>query len=337
MDRRHFLRLLAASAVASSAHAEKEKYVRANTDWLAQCRYGVGVHWTAQTAPRKGPPVSFHEAVDAFDVREFVDAITYARADYVLFTATHALQMLPAPNPAIDRIAPGRTCQRDLLKELADGLAAKGVHFLVYYNHSCNSKDDPPWEKAVGYHDKDKGRLAENLCSIVGWMSKHYGESVKAWWFDSPYSLDIRGPYNSVTTDMTGFQFPWERFTRIAKQGYAERLVTYNPGINKTFLYTTHQDYWAGEMSDLKTPAHGRYLDNGLQWFGWTCLDDRGWVHSRADTPIPEPRFRVEEIADFVRTCNSVKAPMTFNVGIYQDGMMASKSIERLRQVRERL
>ena len=337
MDRRHFLKLVAACTVAPSAYVEAKDYVRANTDWLAKCRYGVGVHWTAQTVPRSGPPLPFHNAVDLFDVKRFVDTVVYTGADYVLFTATHALQMLPAPNPVLDRILAKRTCSRDLLKEVADGLAARGIHLLVYYNHSCNNKDDPPWEKAVGYHDKDKGRLVENLCSIVGWMSKHYGKSVKAWWFDSPYSLDVRGPYNSVTTDMTGFQFPWERFTRIAKQGYAKRLVTYNAGINKTFLYTTHQDYWAGEMSGLKNPARSRYLDNGLQWFGWTCLDDPRWVHSRVDTPIPEPRFSVEEIANFARICNLAKAPMTFNVGVYQDGTMAPKSVEHLQLVSEEL
>lgn len=333
MHRRHFLKLVAASAVASSVRAEEKKYVRANTDWLARCKYGIGVHWTAQTVPRKGSPVSFQKAVEAFDVERFVNTVTYAGADYVLFTATHALQMVAAPHPVIDEISPGRTCERDLLRELADGLGARGIHFLVYYNHSCNHRNDPPWEKAVGYHDRDKGRLVENLCNIVGWMSRRYGKRVKAWWFDSPYSLDPRGPHNSVTTDMTGFQFPWERFTRIAKQGYAERLVTYNAGIGQTFLYTAHQDFWAGEMVNLKTPAKSRYLDNGLQWFGWTCLDDRRWVHNRADTPIPSPLYLDEAVTEFVRACNSVKAPMTFNVGIYQDGTMASKSVEQSRRV----
>jgi hypothetical protein len=114
-------------------------------------------------------------------------------------------------------------------------------------------------------------------------------------------------------------------------------LVTYNPGINETFLYTTHQDYWAGEMSGLQIPARSRYLDNGLQWFGWTCLDDPRWVHSKVYTPIPEPRFSVEEIASFVRICNLAKAPMTFNVGVYQDGTMALKSVEHMRLVSEEL
>ena len=71
---------------------------------------------------------------------------------------------------------------------------------------------------------------------IVSWMGDHYEDKIKAWWFDSPYSLDPRGPHNSVTTDMTGFQFPWEQFTVAAKVGHPARLVTYNAGVNKTFL-----------------------------------------------------------------------------------------------------
>jgi hypothetical protein len=183
--------------------------------------------------------------VDAFKLEEFVGQVRHAGADYVLFTATHALQLLPAPHPVINRILPGRTCQRDLIGELAHGLAAKGIHLLVYYNHSCNGNDDPEWRKAVGYDGQDKNLLAKNLMDIVGWMSERYKDKIKAWWFDGPYSLDPRGPHSSVSTDMTGFRFPWERLTMAAKLGYPARLVTYNAGVDKTFLYTTHQDYWA--------------------------------------------------------------------------------------------
>ena len=342
MDRRQFLGAVAATsaALASAELCGDERdasYVRANTDWLAKCRLGIGVHWTAHTVPRSGPPLPFQKAVDAFDVSRFVDSLVVAGAEYLLFTATHALQMLPAPHPVIDKILPGRTCQRDLIAELANALAAKGLPLLVYYNHSCNSKDDPPWEQAIGYHDRDKQKFADNLLSIVGLMSERYQDKIKAWWFDSPYSLDRRGPHNSVTTDMAGFQFPWERFTVAAKLGSASRLVTYNAGINETFLYTTHQDYWAGEMIDLQHPPQGRYLENGLQWFGWTCLEDRAWVHAKRDSAIPPPLYSDEEITSFVRTCNSQQAPMTFNVGIYQDGTLPPASVEQLQRVKRAL
>jgi alpha-L-fucosidase len=308
-------------------------YTRANTDWLAKCRYGIGVHWTAQTVPRYGDPLPFQRAVDAFKLKDFVAQVRDAGADYMLFTAAHALQMLPAPHPVIDRLLPGRTCKRDLIAELADALAAKGLPLLVYYNHSCNGKDDPEWRKAVGYDGQDKSVLAKNLTDIVAWMGDRYKDKIKAWWFDSSYSLDSRGPHNSVTTDMTGFQFPWERFTVAAKTGYSARLVTYNAGVAQTFLYTTHQDYWAGELVNLKTPATSRFMPNGLQWSGWTCLDFRGWIHTKRNTEIPKPLYSDEEVIAFVRTCNSHQAPMTFNVGIYQDGTVAPASIEQLRRL----
>ena len=308
-------------------------YQRANTDWLAECRFGIGVHWTAQTVPRNGSRMPFQKAVDAFDLRKFMDQFTRTGADYLLFTAAHALQMLPAPHPVIDQILPGRTCQRDLIAELADALESRGKALLLYYNHSCNQGQDRAWEEAVGYHGRDKQKLARNLTDIVGWLGKKYKDRLKAWWFDSPYSLDPRGPHNSVSTDMTGFQFPWEQFTVAAKLGYAARLVTYNPGVAETFLYTTHQDYWSGELVDLKAPAKNRYLGDGLQWFGWTCLEDRAWVHHRVNTEIPQPLYSDEEVVGYVRECNAHQAPMTFNVGIYQDGRMAETSVEQLRRL----
>ena len=312
-------------------------YQRANTDWLARCRFGIGVHWTAQTVPRRGSPKPFQKAVADFDLKRFIQAVEHAGADYVLFTATHALQMLPAPHAVLDRILPGRSCRRDLIQELADALAAKGKHLLVYYNHSCNHQQDSTWEQAVGYHAPSKEQFAENLMHIVGWMSERYKEKIKAWWFDSPYSVDPRGPHNTVTTDMSGFQFPWEKFTEVAKSGYPQRLVTYNAGVAETFLYTTHQDYWAGELVNLDTPPKSRYLANGLQWFGWTCIEDRRWVHTKLDTPIRAPLYSDEQVITFVRECNKHMAPMTFNVGIYQDGTMAPKSVEQLRRLKAAL
>lgn len=336
MNRREFARAVLAGLGLRTVPLRADEtagYTRANTDWLAKCRYGIGVHWTAQTVPRHGEPLPFQQAVDAFKLKAFVEQVRHAGAAYVLFTAAHALQMLPAPHPMIDRLLPGRTCQRDLIGELADALATYGLPLLVYWNHSCNGRDDPQWRKAVGYDGRDKTALAGNLIDIVQEMGQRYGKRIRAWWFDSAYSLDARGPHNSVTTDMAGFQFPWERFTVAAKKGFPDRLVTYNAGVAQTYLYTSHQDYWAGELVNLNAPPTGRYLSNGLQWFGWTCLDYRGWVHTKRNAEIPKPNYSDDEITAFVRACNGHQAPMTFNVGIYQDGTMAPASVEQLHRL----
>ena len=56
-------------------------------------------------------------------------------------------------------------------------------------------------------------------------------------------------------------------------------------------------------------------------------------MHTGSNTEIPKPLYSDEEIIAYVRTCNSHQAPMTFNVGIYQDGTMAPASVEQLRRL----
>ncbi len=79
ITRRRFLGIVAGTACLSAENApaseQARAYTRANTDWLAKCRYGIGVHWTAQTVPRKGRPLPFQKAVDAFDVKRFVERL----------------------------------------------------------------------------------------------------------------------------------------------------------------------------------------------------------------------------------------------------------------------
>ena len=344
-------------------------YARADTDWFADCRYGITFHWTAQTIPRHGPPLPFEEAVDSFRLDTFMAAIDASGADYVIFTVAHGLQKLPCPHPVLDSILPGRTTQRDLLGEIADELHRRGKHFIAYYNHSCNQEEDPQWKDAVGYRTPSDGRLAENLMEIVRWMGERYGERMAAWWFDSPYSLDPRGPNNTVTTDMTDYSFPWESFTEAAKAGHSHRPVTYCAGIDQSFLYTTHQDYWAGELSGLHrwsgappelpcakvsaaaaggveyvckpvermhTAPRSQYVD-GLLWHGWTCLDDRNWVQTKPDTQPEHLRYGDLELIDYLCICRQHRVPMSFNVAIFQDGSVWEPAVSQLGRVGRQL
>jgi len=310
-------------------------YDRANTGWLARCRYGLSVHWTAQTLPRRGEPVRFQEAVERFDLERFAVGVAEAGADYVIFTVTHALQMLPMPHPAVDAILPGRTASRDLIEEMAARLRRDGRHLILYYNHSCNSGEDAAWEKAVGYHNASKEQFLKNIFEIVRTLGRRYGDLVPAWWFDSSYSVDPRGPHNTVTNGMTSF--PWEDYTRCAKEGFPQRLVTYNAGIASDFLYTTHQDYAAGELVNLEKPAQARFLANGLQWHGWTCLDDRAWVYKKQSAEEPMPLYEDGTLYRFVAKCHQHEAPMCFNVIAYQDGTMVESSVACLGRLGKRL
>ena len=129
--------------------------------------------------------------------------------------------MLPAPCAAIDSVAPGRTTKRDLIGELADACHARGLRFILYYNHSCNHGDDPGMGVRRGLSRRGQIRLVRNLIAIVRELGERYGSRVDGWYFDSCGSLDPRGVYDQVSTDLHGFQFPWEDFVAAAKAGNA--------------------------------------------------------------------------------------------------------------------
>ena len=340
LTRRAALKGLGAAALLGAAGrpAFAAAYRPANTDWFANCRFGISTHWTAQSQPvGQDDWLPFNEAVDRFSASGYVDQAARAGAEYVIFTGAHALQMLPAPSAAIDRIALGRTTTRDLIGELADACHARGLRFILYYNHSCNSADDSAWEHAVGYHAVDKSRLVSNLLSILSELGTRYGSRLDAWWFDSCLSLDPRGVYNSVTTDMHGFQFPWEDWTAAAKTGYEDRLVTLSSGMLTHFLYSTHQDYEGGEANDLVAVPTSRYTPDHLQAHRWVCLDNPGWVHGRVKTPLAAPRFPLANVTDYVRVCNRSSVPVTFNLDIDRTGLISPESLAFLRQLKQQL
>jgi hypothetical protein len=56
-------------------------------------------------------------------------------------------------------------------------------------------------------------------------------------------------------------------------------------------------------------------------------------LKAKRNTEIPKPLYSDDEVITFVRTCNNHQAPITFNVGIYQDGTMASASVEQLQRL----
>ena len=260
-----------------------------------------------------------------------------AGAQYIIFTSCHALQMLPAPCRAIDRVAPGRTTKRDLIGDLADACHAREMQFILYYNHSCNHGDDPAWEYSVGYHAPDKSRLTGNLMAIVRELGERYGARMDGWWFDSCFSLDPRGVYDSVTTDLHGFQFPWEDFVTAAKAGHDQRLVSLSSGMLTHFLYSSHQDYEGGEANDLVAVPSSRYTPDHLQGHRWVCLDNPEWLHGRVMTPLAKPRFKAESVVDYVRLCNTSSVPVTFNVDIDRTGKFSAESLALLSEVKKRL
>jgi hypothetical protein len=344
LTRRNLLKGVGATLLAASASrdARADESDRADASWLANCRIGISTHWTAQSKPVGADDwLPFEDTVERFSPAHYVDQVAGAGAEYVIFTGAHALQMLPAPCEAIDRVLPGRTTKRDLIGDLADACHARGLRFILYYNHSCNQGDDPDWEYAVGYHAPEKSRLMSNLLGIIRELSARYGTRLDGWWFDSCGSLDPNdwhhGFHNVVTTEMHGFKVDWDEWVKAAKTGFNGRLVTLNPGMLYHYVYSTHQDYEAGEANQPVGVPSSQFTQDHLQGHRWVCLDNASWVHSRVMTPLAAPLYNREYIEAYVRDCNRVKVPVTFNVDIDRTGLLSRDSLAMLREVRKQL
>lgn len=320
------------------------QYKRASFEPLRKSRYGIGFHWTTWTAPREGAPKSFEEAVEAFDVDAFVQQAVEAGAGHVLFTTTHAVHHLPGPNPEVDRLIAGRTCRRDLIMELAEGLARANILFVAYYNHGTWSnpfggRQDPEWQDAAGAREADRTRYNENYGRILRWMGEHYGPRIAAYWFDSGYEF-IKYP-----------DTPWYDFTMAAKAGYADRLVTYNSGIDNYVAYTPYQDFWAGEVNRLdfrpdkpwpiEFAPHGPRTPGGLPWYAFTT-----WHKDPVFAPYGEWGINAEnrdlfwappdpfQIMAYLTRFRHVGGVVTFNLLCYQDGSAYDTDLQAMKQVK---
>jgi len=303
-------------------------YERADFALLRETGYGVGFHWTTATVPPMGEPAAHDEAIKAFDVAAFVQHVKQTGAGHVLFTATHSKHHFCGPNPEIDKVLPGRTCERDLLMELADALNDTDILLIMYYNSGIH-RNDPEWRHAVGAEDKASPKFFEHWTRIVGWIGEHYGPKISAFWFDGGYELD-------------SFEHtPWEDLTAAAKAGHPDRLICYNPGIEKHFLYTPDQDFWAGEVCRVNFIPRGELTPSGLPWYAFLSWhgDSRKpncghWVMNRENCEHPWRPPSPETAVNFLRGFQNVGGTVTFNVFCYQDGSIYPPDFELMKGVR---
>ncbi len=301
---------------ASAAAKERARKQRASTDWFVAAKYGVMFHWTTQTQPHHGTQKPFCEAVRDFNIDAFADMVKETGAGYVIFTAVHGTQWFPAPIRTIDKILPGRTCERDLIGEIADALSKRGVKLILYYHQGVG---DYEWSRASGFLRKDKSEFFKNEHDILTEVGQRYGNKFAGYWFDDRYPFQ-----------------PFEQLYQATKVGNEERIVSWNSWIlPKT---TEFQEYYAGEFGGGLILPEKSYFEEGgpasaLQPHGLIFLDDP-WIHGYPDKDIAAPLFTTQKLIDYVKACIARKLVITMNLGIYQNGTVSPATLEQMRALR---
>jgi hypothetical protein len=318
------LEVLPASANAAiTATEESARAHRASTDWFVKAGYGAMFHWTDFTQPRNGIKKTYPEAVNAFDVDNFAKLIDKIGAGYVLFTVNHAHPHCPAPIKSWEAIHPGWTTQRDLIGDIADALAKRGIRLLLYINSPVLTRLGGIGTTGLynlTFSEEQFTEIHKNVLSEIG---ARYGDKLAGYWFDSWYQS--LAAYADV---------PIEAIYRYCKVGNPSRITAFNFWIFP--VLTPWQDYWAGEIYSLQNPFESRYIQKGagtgFQAHGLISMLE-SWVHSKVG-PMPQPQFNAEDLITYVKGNMAHQGVTTINIGIYQDGTIGQSSLDMMRQLR---
>lgn len=109
-------------------------------NWFSCMKYGVMFHWTSLTTAPVGPLEPYKQAVEDFNVHDFVNMVERTGADYVIFTGCWAETYIPAPLQKWEKEYPGHTTSRDLISEISDSLNKKGIKLFLYLSKHVYAK-----------------------------------------------------------------------------------------------------------------------------------------------------------------------------------------------------
>ena len=311
-------------------HQQRIAEFRADTTWLAESGYGIMFQAGEWSYPPQGDKKTWPGFAQDFQVVPFVDMVEKTGAGFVVWSATWRTYYFPAPIKAIDEILSGRTSKRDLIMEIADELNKRGIKLILYYHvghgdlpntNWWNRNWNPNWLE----ENYDKSLFFKNWQNIITEVGERYGEKLAGWLFDD---------------DCVIYPADYETLGRATKAGNPDRLVAYNSWIGSRF--TEFQDYSFGEGflgPDRETVINGKFVKGpfkGLQAFGCVMLDGPDWGVYQPDFKVLPPFYSEEKAAAIARHAAQTKAPIAFNLLMYEDGTVSPaslKTMERIRQV----
>jgi hypothetical protein len=307
----HLFSIELGTVAARKDQLERAEEIRGDTSWMIEGKYGLFVHWSALSHALHGDEPRakwFQKSVELFDVEVFADAVEQTGAAWVIFTATHQGFYWPAPNSAIDRIAPGRTAERDLLGEIIDELDERGIRTLFYLHTGYNGYDPVVWREAVGATGPDTGIYSDNIEAILRECSLRYGEKLKGFgYIDGALAWDY--PLNP----------DWEGWARAIKAGNPNAVVGFssNRGTGVSPFSDLAVTDSASELGEIDPQLIGPGRQLGDVTPAWWCLMDKGgWYPSKPmnGTISGGPVHSTEEYVEFFQRMETARVPVTINL-----------------------
>ena len=316
-----------------------------NTDWFRDAGWGILVHFLAAPPSTRDGSMSaddWNALVDSVDVQVLADQLADVRAPYFFLTIGQNSGHFCCPSAPYDEITgitPSRCSRRDLVGDVADALASRGVRTLVYLPSHPPAADAkaleafeyfPRWRKdrgdALRPQDERLTACQRKWEAVIREWSLRWGRKVWGWWIDGVYHPEL---YDSPEEPN------YRSFAAAMKAGNAESIVAFNPGIMwpiKTL--TEHQDYTAGEvdgafMTGYWDQSTYTELQRDFEGVQLHILSFLGTMWNRGQAP----RFPDEFVVGYTKFINSCGGVVTWDVPITGDCRIREEFMGQLRAV----
>jgi hypothetical protein len=319
------MRLILCFVLAAALQAEDR------AAWMRQARWGVMTHYLADWIARGFAPQGekmtigrWNELVDHFDVEGVAKQLQSVGAGYYQISIGQNSGYYLSPNATYDRltgITPGKCSRRDLVADLADALAKRGIRLMVYLPAGAPGADHGA-DEALGwrngpYRNSEFQRKWEQV--IAEW-SVRWGKKVSGWWFDGCYwpNTMYRGDEPNFAT-----------FAAAARAGNPASVVAFNPGVvYRIISMTPYEDFTAGEIDFPDKVMFRRNADgkqDGAQIHVLTFLGEKWGMGS--------PRFSVEQVVEYSQVVAKQGGVITWDTPIERGGVFSRAFLDLLAAV----
>lgn len=336
--RKHFvvagLAVAAVFGAVSGETPDAASVPASRTEWFRNAGYGIFVHYLSQDAASRADIRSdcadrnWDDCVNAFDVPRFADAMKRMGAGYVVFTMYQGRRQFAAPNEALERefgVKPTeRPAKRDLVMELADALAERGIPLMLYWTGDGADRDDPKLAVKNGWTAPVNRAWVERWARVIECSARRYGRKVKGWWFDGCYVTHGNFRYTPELLKL---------YEEAVRAGNPDAIVAFNDAIDipGTYVgqYVPFEDYTAGEKNYFNSfPMDGRWAGTA-QWHILTYLGST-WGG-------PGCRLNTRHLAEYIYLVNRAGGVATVDVSIYWDGGLERSQVNTFSGVRGEL
>ncbi len=295
-------------------------------------RWGIMTHylfaWQAREHDLPRTAGQWNKMVDAFDVEGLAQQVASTGAAYYLLTIGQNSTHLLTPSPAFDERfidGPSNCSRRDLVADLAEVLAKRGIKLMVYStSHPPGSarqlgttEGNPPGD----YRNKERMLAWER---VLRQWSLRWGDKVAGWWLDGGYTPNLTFRYPDAPN--------YQSLAAACRAGNPMAVVTINRGVmDRPVSNTPYEDYTGGEINDIETVRLWRIDSDGK--VDGARLHLLSYLGEKWGTGRP----RYDDLGDIVLP-NTLRAlemggAVTWDVPIQPNGLIGDDYLAQLRAI----